>query len=270
MRFRYRLLLRFSILSLSMTAACAVAQSDFDEHGPAFRFHDGGAGGMMQSIFIPPKPNAPFSMVLHTEWSKPLATSGTITVTNERRIARDSTGRIFQERRYLVPKGSPLESEVRVYQISDPNLHAWYDCDPRTKICDEHSYRLGAGRSYAPALAPAGPLPNGHGVRRSDDLGEGTSEGVATHGYRETTIYNPGAMGNDREMISTREFWYSPELAVDLISIVDEPMSGRQVFTAGGVARSEPEPSLFAVPEGYRVVDHRAKETSAHEIGKSE
>ena len=84
-----------------------------------------------------------------------------------------------------------------------------------------------------------------------------STDGVETHGYRETVSINSGVMGNDKPMITTREFWYSPELAVNLVSIVDAPHSGKQVFLAKDLTISEPEPSLFVVPDEYKIVDKR-------------
>src|SRR5579859_1685190 len=66
---------------------------------------DGGASGAMESIFVSPKAGAPFRLTLHTEWTRPMANGGIFTLTNDRLIARDSRGRIYQERWTLVPKG---------------------------------------------------------------------------------------------------------------------------------------------------------------------
>ena len=66
-------------------------------------------------------------------------------------------------------------------------------------------------------------------------------------------------MGNDRPMVSMREFWWSPQLGINLISIVDEPQSGTQVFTVKELSTAEPELSLFEIPAGYTVVDHRSE-----------
>jgi hypothetical protein len=41
-------------------------------------------------------------------------------------------------------------------------------------------------------------------------------------------------MGNDKPMITTREFWFATRLAFNLVSIVDSPISGKQVFTGEG------------------------------------
>jgi hypothetical protein len=62
-------------------------------------------------------------------------------------------------------------------------------------------------------------------------------------------------MGNDKPMVSSREFWYSPRLAVNLISTVDDPQSGKQVFTVKELSTSEPEPGFFEVPGEYKIVD---------------
>ena len=66
-------------------------------------------------------------------------------------------------------------------------------------------------------------------------------------------------MGNDKPMVSMREFWYSTQLGFNLISIVDDPQSGKQVFTVKELSTSEPDLSYFELPEGYKVVDHRTE-----------
>jgi hypothetical protein len=53
---------------------------------------DGGTREVLESIVIPPKAKAPFSLVLQTQWVKMLYDGGTITSVNERRIARDGGG----------------------------------------------------------------------------------------------------------------------------------------------------------------------------------
>lgn len=222
---------------------------------------DGGVSGPMQSIFVPPKPGAPFSLALGTEWSRVMTNGGSFTLANERHIARDSKGHIYQERWILVPKGGKIKSEMSVFQITDPDQHTWYNCDVRTKICELLPYNLTTTENYQPPTGTSGPLPDGSGFRTHEDLGVGSTQGVDTHGYRETVTYNEGVMGNDKPMVTMREFWYSPQLGFNLVSIVDDPQSGKQVFTVKELSTSEPEPGLFAVPEGYQVVDHRKEAT---------
>jgi hypothetical protein len=240
--------------SIASSVACAaIAQAPPQQ--PAIRIQDGGTSGRMESIFIPPKAGAPFSFTLVTEWARPMNNGGNFTLTNERHIVRDSKGRIYQERWILVPKGSKIKSSMDVFQITDPEQHTWYNCLTATKECDLYRYHLTTKDNFQPPTSVSGPLSDGTGYRQHEDLGLSSTEGQETHGYRETTTFNPGVMGNDKPMDVTREFWYSARLAVNLISIVDEPMTGKQVFTVKELSTSEPDPSFFEVPADYKVVD---------------
>jgi len=217
---------------------------------------DGGANGSMESIFIPPKPDAPFSLVLSAEWTRPLGNGGSFTLVNERRIVRDSKGRINQERAALVPKNGDVKTFVTTIQVTDPNQHTWYNCIVFTKVCDLYRYSLSSTDNFQPFTGMTGTSPGGKVSHRHEDLGVSSTLGEDTHGYRETDIIEPGVVGNDKPMVTTREFWYSPRLAVNLISIVDSPLSGKQVFTARELTTSEPDPSLFEVPADYKIADH--------------
>ena len=257
-------LLPLALLSIATMALSqdqpVVRRSDGSLAG-VIRRPDGGAYGPMQSIFIPPKPGAPFSLTLDTEWTRAMGNGGTFTVVNERHIVRDSKGRIYQERWILVPKGGKVKSRMNVFQITDPELHTWFNCDVASKVCELLNYRLTATENFQPPIGPSGPLPNGNGFRTHEDLGVSNTQGVDTHGYRETLTINEGVMGNDKPMVNMREFWYSPQLGINLISIVDEAQSGRQVFTVKELSTSEPDPSYFLVPAGYTVADHRKEAT---------
>jgi hypothetical protein len=103
-------------------------------------------------------------------------------------------------------------------------------------------------------IRPSGALPNNIGFRQLENLGLGESNGIETTGYREMTTINAGTLGNDQPMVSTREFWYSSQLGINLISKVDDPQTGKQVFNVKDLTTSEPEPSFFALPEGFKVV----------------
>src|ERR1700758_3997953 len=245
----------FSLFSLATSAALQVANPQQPEHrsnaatgGIVSRVDGGAGGGVMQIIFVPPKAGAPFSLTLTTEWTRPMGSGGTFTLVNERHIVRDSKGRIYQERWILVPKGGKIKSQMNVFQITDPELHTWFNCEVATKVCELLQYTLTAEQKYLPATGPSGPLPDGSGFRTHEDLGAGNTLGVDTHGYRETVTINEGVLGNDKPMVNMREFWFSPHLGFNLISIVDSAQTGRQMFTAKDLSTSEPELTYFEVP----------------------
>ena len=81
--------------------------------------------------------------------------------------------------------------------------------------------------------------------------------GLPVHEYRDTTTLNSGVMGNDLPMSTVRQYRFSPELGINLTSVLDTPQLGRQIFTATEVSTTEPDPAFFQPPQGYQVVDHR-------------
>jgi hypothetical protein len=220
---------------------------------------DGGAhGGVLESIVIPPKLNAPFTLLLQTEWVRGLPDGGSITTVNQRRIARDTEGRIYMERWYLVPKDGKDKSQMTTIQVSDPSNHTLYNCfmlDPK-KQCVLVTYTPSPNAVFK-FQGPTGPLPDGTGEAIHQDLGTQLVAGVETTGTRDTVIYNAGLFGNDRKMTIEREFWYSPKLGFNLLSKRSDPRIGTQTFTATNLILSEPDPKLFDLPDGFTVVDRR-------------
>jgi hypothetical protein len=220
---------------------------------------DGGTREVLESIVIPPKAQAPFSLLLQTEWVKTLADGGTITMVNERHIARDSKGRIYQERWLLVPKNGKFESQMTTIQISDPNAHTHYNCfmleEPHR--CFVSTFTPSTSAIYKFESPSTGTLPDEAGTTIHDNLGKQLISGVETVGTKDTLIYNPGVFGNDRKVNVEREFWYSPQLGINLISKRSDPRFGTQTFTATNLILSEPDVHLFDLPAGFTVVDRR-------------
>jgi len=99
--------------------------------------------------------------------------------------------------------------------------------------------------------------------RQHEELGTSNTGGEDLTGYRDILTLSPGVMGNDQPLVSTRESWYSSHLGINLISKVDTPTTGKQVFTVDRLTTSEPDPKFFEIPEGYKIVDHRRPEGSA-------
>ena len=222
--------------------------------------NDGGVSEVLQSIVVPPKPGAPFTLTLETEWVKQLYDGGTITLVNKRQIARDASGRVYQERWALVPKNDEhMKSFMTVKQIADPNVHTLYNCFMVSKkdTCELLEYSGSTTTIYKPETFTSGPLPGDRGTAVHDTLGKQFIAGVETEGTRNAVIYNPGVFGNDRKLTVEREFWYSPQLGLNLLSIRTDPRIGKQTFTVTSVTLGDPDPALFELPAGFKVVDLR-------------
>jgi len=248
--------------SCVVTLLCAGTLSAQITSGGTILTGDGGTRETLESIFIPPKLNAPFSLTLETEWIRPLPHGGTYTSQNRRHIMRDSAGRIHQERWLLTPKNSSkLQSTMNYIQVSDPAAHTLYNCEVASKRCYLLTYTGSTAIAYKPSVGATEALPDGMGFRTHESLGTNTVAGFDAQGYRETVTLNPWAEGNDQPMVTTWELWYSPHFGISLLSILDSPRAGKQVFTVTEISAAEPEHSLFTVPEGYSVVDRRKTES---------
>lgn len=249
---RFRLATSLLSVSLLICAPLLFGQNATD----VYRTSDGGTRQRLESIFVPPIRNAPFSLTLETEWSRPLSGGGSFTLVNRRHIVRDSAGRIYQERWILVPKGGKIESTMNWIQIADPAKHIYYNCDVVNKVCTSMPYGDSRTKVYKPLIGASGPLPDGDGFQNHEDLGTGNLQGLTTVGYRDTKVINPGVFGNDQPMTTTREFWYSPKLGINLLSTLDSPQAGKQVFTVTEISTDEPDPKFFSIPDGYTVHEH--------------
>ena len=226
---------------------------------------DGGVREVVESIVIPPIPRAPFTAMLATEAVKYAADGATMTGINERRIARDAQGRVYQERWYLVPKGGKVKSSMNWIQIADPKQRTLYNCSTELHICDLLVFDPTSDLSaLSPRKGSSGPLPQGGGDVVWEDLGKRNIAGIDTVGTRETTTTDAGTMGNDQPLTYMSEYWHSEQLGINLLSIRSSPFFGKQTFTITELTAAEPDPQLFELPAGFKVNDQRKNPRISH------
>ena len=216
---------------------------------------DGNSRERFINIIIPAVPNAPFTSTVRAEWTRTLEDGTTLTLQNHRAVIRDSKGRIYQERRSLVPKDGQKESEVQRIEISDPSAHVKYFCFVESHTCYLNDYLAPTNAD----LPPAEFVGAGGASTTRQDLGKNIVNGLDAIGTLETTTINAGAMGNDRPISITKEFWYSPKLSLNLSVKRVDPLHGTQTFNVTDIGLADPDPKYFSLPAGYTVVDHRTK-----------
>jgi len=170
-------------------------------------------------------------------------------------VMRDGAGRIYQERRRLIPRDSQHEPDLQRIEISDPSAHTKYFCRPDTHVCALEDY-VGPG---AALTQPVGTEQDSYGALTREDLGKTSVNGVEAVGTRETRTLNPGAIGNDRTIAIVKEIWFSPQLGINVSVKRVDPRHGTQVINVTEISQAEPDPQWFKVPAGYTVVDRRAK-----------
>jgi hypothetical protein len=79
-----------------------------------------------------------------------------------------------------------------------------------------------------------------------------TMQDLSVHGILETE-----AMVDDKgkTVHATAEYWYSDDLRMSLLAKYSLPGGASVTVTVNQITRTEPDPSLFEIPSGFRQVD---------------
>jgi len=239
----------FLLCGTVLTAQIAMAQ----EASEPLRGPDGHTSYHVAGIEVLPVAGKPFFAKDNIVWTRKLEDGSTVTTQLYAVVARDSQGRIYRERRSFVPANSDKESRLQEIMVFDPVAKTKTACVPATRECNITAYR--AATSFRPL--PAGTFDEGTRHLTREDLGTNVVDDLNVIGTRETTYINQGAVGNDRPLVSTREFWYSPDLETNVSVTRQEPTEGTQVIKLVDLSRSEPEAALFEIPSGYTMHDLR-------------
>jgi hypothetical protein len=144
--------------------------------------------------------------------------------------------------------------------IVDPVAGYSYILDTPAHIARRRSIKVQskpASEAAAPVAAGSQTTKLASGViGLTEWLGAKTIDGVATFGTRTTLTYPPGtASGNDKTTSSVNESWTSPQLGTVLLMQHSGALGPDFTTTLTNLKYSEPDSSLFKVPDGYQVID---------------
>ena len=181
---------------------------------------------------------------------------------------RDSEGRT----RYEDPDDFPPGS--RNVTIIDPVKHIewsfsigegvdktaiWWKYDPHVDSrVYPTTYRTLPGGSDNRRILARPLMTEGPGFRY-DELTSTYVNGVWCEGNRDVRRAAPGQMNNktDHEQIVVTEEWWSEDLFVQVRRKLDDPGLGKYRTELMNINRSEPDPTLFRPPRGYRMLESK-------------
>jgi len=86
-------------------------------------------------------------------------------------------------------------------------------------------------------------------------------EGVSAEGTRTTVTIPAGQIGNEQDIVTVTERWYSPELQVTVMNKRTDPRMGTTTYRLTNIIRSEPSPTMFEVPSDYKVIEPEVRRT---------
>ena len=240
------------LLGSSLLACSALIAGSLQAQAP-MRAPDGGTNYHVDGVDLLPLPGMPLTGKSSIQWTRTLEDGSTVTVHLEANLARDNAGRMYRERRSFVPANSDQEPRLNEIMLFDPAVRTKTTCTLATKKCVVADYY--PRREFA--LQPPGPFAGGTRSLTREDLGQDSINGMSVIGTRETTTINAGVIGNDKALVSTREFWYAASIRTNLQVTRIDPREGKQIIALIDLSLAEPDERMFDIPKGYSVVDER-------------
>ncbi len=239
-------------IALTVILAGAVARYVPAQSAPD-RGPDSETRTTVPGIDVLPFPGVPFTGADTIVRTRPIDGGGSVVTSETAKVLRDSQGRVYRERHHFgLPNTNPQET-LWAFYILDPVTHMRTECLTATRRCTITSYRP----SFTFSVRPEGPFDGGKQILARESLGQQSVDDLNLVGTREITTISPGTVGNDRALTLTREFWYSPDLKTNISVTRIDPREGTQAIHLAILSRGEPDPSAFAVPSNYVVVDVR-------------
>jgi hypothetical protein len=223
---------------------------------------------------------APYSATMNNESVQTLADGNRIVQTTTGTVSRDSQGRTRQDAALPAIGNLSAASAPHLVFIQDPvagtsytlNLTdktAWKNPTPPAGIggpgasVSSGTFFVHTEGGGMPPLPP--PLPmiaqtkhlamDEQMEANTESLGSQTMEGVIANGVRTTRTIAAGQVGNDRPINIITEVWTSTDLKTIVSSKRNDPRMGEQTFRLTNIVRGEPDPSLFAVPSDFKMID---------------
>lgn len=223
-------------------------------------------GGMVMSGGPSGIKNKPYSADTVTITDRVLADGNRIHNEAHGRIFRDSEGRERVENGALTPPNMQPRTFIT---INDPIQRTWTTLQENnvTAIVNhlpDPEAELAKATKAAAIQSNSNPNPaNNENMKiesKREDLGIQAIEGIEAQGYRVTRTFPAGFEGNERPITVVSETWRSEDLGIVVLSKNTDPRNGTSEHRLTNIQRSEPDPSLFRIPNGYSIKENKLPE----------
>jgi len=220
---------------------------------------DGRVAEWMYGEHISAVPALPFSAKVELELVNQLQDGTLITHKTYNLDTRDSQGRTRNEARNWINPSIGAEPRLIRIEVYDPATRTRINVFPLTKTARQ--WTVGTTVPTAPSSAPAKP------ETTTENIGSDSIEGLPVRGLRVSQTYPPGALGNDRSLTIVTESWYSGDLKINLLTKRADPRYGVQTVRVTELVRQEPDSTLFAIPDEYKLIKETVQQPLAQGSG---
>jgi TonB family protein len=214
--------------------------------------------GIIDGVRLKAIPGASFSARAKFESMQTLADGSTLAHHTFNIIARDSRGRTHNEFRQWNDPVTGAEGKLTYAILYDPDTRTRTYLYPAGHVARQYVF---AASDNSPAV-PAASNPSEPTIQK-EDLGVRRDGDLQLTGTRETKTYPAGSIGNEQSLTLTTEYWFSPDLQINISVKRTDPRSGVQTVELTDLRRDEPDPSLFELPADYRIVNETGPSAGA-------
>ena len=213
----------------------------------------------------------PYSLVEKTATVRVLADGTTITNVREEHRMRDSEGRQRTELSQIKDGVSHIEmvtifdpvartTTMLMEQVKQARVTHMPESKPPTPEQEarfaEMRQKAAAARAAQDQAIGTTPQPKRQSASSTvEKLDPRNIAGLYAEGRRIVNVIPAGQQGNDREMRVVTEQWKSPDLGIELARTRDDPRMGKMTMEVTELQRVEPDPALFQIPAGYKVIE---------------
>src|SRR6266403_5211896 len=224
---------------------------------------DGRVAEWMYGEHIAAVPVLPFSAKVELELVNQLQDGTLITHKTYNLDARDHLGRTRNEARNWINPVEGGEPRLTRIELYDPSTRTRTNLFPLTKTARQ--WTVG---SPVPTAAPSAQTAFSKPETSKENVGSDTIEGLPVRRERVSQTYGPGALGNDRPLTIVTEYWYSEDLRINLLTKRTDPRYGVQTVRVTELVRQEPDATLFAISDEYKLFKETVQRLAAQGSGE--
>jgi hypothetical protein len=195
--------------------------------------------------------------VVGKPYSATQVTHSVQTLANGSHIDRTTTSLVYQDDQGRF-RTETTDDRRRVV-IQDNVAMVAYSINIENKIARKNEMKLVGAAAAHKIARDVSPVEEARAMARRnpnrvvEDLGSEFINGVSALGVRVATTVPIGAIGNDQELKSVTERWFSNDIHAVVRSVTTDPRTGVYTYELTNIARSVPDPALFQVPAGFTV-----------------
>ena len=235
-----------NVLAVGCLLGCGLAVAQMGFRG----------GGPMGPGFRGTVTGQPYSLVETTTSVRTLSDGTTMTNVEQNNCMRDAEGRVRIEVGHqhngtmqfdMVDIVDPVAKERISLMVGKKTARVMQIPEWKSSGDAGKGGRSGAGGTNRPGFVAPTVV----------KLGGQTVAGVYAEGTRTTRVIPVGKEGNDHEIQSVTETWFSPDLKIIVGRTTSDPRFGTTKTVVTNLTRSDPAVALFQVPSDYTVVAPR-------------